>query len=141
MGAHVHRLESLERSTGEAVCRNCGPVKARWVPRYNGYRCPVAYKEQKRTGPNANDRRKARRLRLLDGRELICEICTHQLTVETANLDHDHKCCPAGAVCEKCVRGVLCTSCNVGLGLFRDDPELLRAGARYLETNQPAKLP
>lgn len=40
------------------------------------------------------------------------------------HLDHDHE---TGEP-----RGILCVRCNGGLGLFRDDPELLERAARYL---------
>jgi hypothetical protein len=48
------------------------------------------------------------------------------------HVDHDHACCPAGRSCGRCIRGLLCTRCNVGLGNFRDDPELLHRAAAYL---------
>ncbi|QGV82496.1 hypothetical protein EIZ62_05935 [Streptomyces ficellus] len=49
-------------------------------------------------------------------------------------VDHDHGCCPAAArTCGTCVRGLVCSACNHGLGQFRDSPELLRAAAAYLE--------
>lgn len=52
------------------------------------------------------------------------------------HIDHDHSCCPDKATdtptCGRCVRGILCGQCNLGLGHFRDDPDLLAAAAGYL---------
>lgn len=49
------------------------------------------------------------------------------------SVDHDHRCCPAGGSCGKCVRGLLCRDCNRGIGCFLDDPARLRRMADYLE--------
>jgi hypothetical protein len=54
-------------------------------------------------------------------------------------VDHDHACCPDSTSCGKCVRGLLDSVCNQFLGFrMRDDPERIRAGARYL-TDPPAQ--
>jgi len=50
----------------------------------------------------------------------------------TWHIDHDHACCPGQRSCGRCVRGLLCNRCNVGLGQFRDDPALLASAIRYL---------
>ena len=48
-------------------------------------------------------------------------------------LDHDHRCCTGTQrMCERCIRGVLCHRCNVALGMFRDDAQMLLRAARYL---------
>lgn len=41
------------------------------------------------------------------------------------HVDHNHR---SGKV-----RGLLCNSCNLGLGKFKDDPAILRRAASYLE--------
>jgi predicted nucleic acid-binding Zn ribbon protein len=55
-----------------------------------------------------------------------CAICRSATTNGRGGfqVDHDHA---TGAV-----RGILCNSCNQGLGRFRDDPALLLKAAAYL---------
>lgn len=55
---------------------------------------------------------------------------------EGGQVDHDHTCCPGGARCAACTRGILCKRCNVGLGFFDDDPAKLRGILWYIETWQ-----
>lgn len=50
--------------------------------------------------------------------------------IKALAIDHDHRCCDRG--CSDCMRDLLCSRCNVGLGVFDDDPELILAAAEYL---------
>lgn len=69
---------------------------------------------------------------LIAEQEGRCPICGTFLALRWA-IDHDHACCPGKTACGRCVRGILCPSCNNGLGNFRDDPTALRAAADYVE--------
>lgn len=62
-----------------------------------------------------------------------CAICGRCGESERLAVDHDHSCCPGQRSCGKCVRGLLCVRCNVALGSFLDDPQILRAAVRYLD--------
>lgn len=78
-------------------------------------------------------------LKILSDQNFQCLICSIDIT-ENYAIDHDHACCPVpsggnGSVprCGKCFRGLLCKSCNSGLGFFKDNPELLMNAIYYLK--------
>jgi hypothetical protein len=69
---------------------------------------------------------------LIEAQGNACKLCRGDLG-ESWQVDHDHACCPSKIkTCGKCVRGVLCRRCNIGLGHFRDNPELLIAASLYV---------
>lgn len=49
------------------------------------------------------------------------------------SVDHDHACCDGPKSCGKCVRGILCSNCNVYLGRTRDNPDAWMRGYKYLK--------
>lgn len=69
-----------------------------------------------------------------------CAICRAPQNGRRLSIDHDHACCPGIYGCEKCVRGILCASCNHGLGRFEDQPERLEKAADYLRHGNKAVL-
>lgn len=59
----------------------------------------------------------------------VCAICGEFTTVYLA-IDHCHE---TGKI-----RGLLCTRCNTGLGLFKEDTDRLKSAILYLETHSEA---
>jgi hypothetical protein len=54
-----------------------------------------------------------------------CEVCGTVMQGKCLALDHCHE--------TGIVRGLLCQTCNTGIGQFKDNPGLLRKAAAYLE--------
>jgi hypothetical protein len=85
-----------------------------------------------RSGPHGNDsnykRYKKYKLtqddyvRMIADQQGCCAICHSEPSMLV--VDHDH----ATGV----VRGLLCRNCNLGIGLLRDDIDLLRSAVQYL---------
>jgi len=72
-----------------------------------------------------------------------CAICG-RVAGEATRLfvDHDHACCPARvSTCGKCVRGLLCASCNPLLGRAGDSIEWLQRAIDYLKGAASADHP
>lgn len=63
---------------------------------------------------------------MLEDQDFKCAIC--RLSLHKPCVDHNHD---TGEV-----RGLLCDSCNQGLGRFKDDPELLALAVSYLSQYQ-----
>ena len=69
----------------------------------------------------------------------LCAICRHPETMRIKgkiidlSIDHNHRCCNGIGSCGACVRQLLCSRCNAGLGKFNDDTRLLLIAANYLE--------
>ena len=76
-----------------------------------------------------------KRIAMLAGQDGRCAICSTPMAVvrtkdgpPAAHIDHDH-------VTGK-IRGMLCPTCNMGLGCFDDNKELLRKAAAYLDSHK-----
>jgi hypothetical protein len=54
----------------------------------------------------------------------LCAICKGPPSRKNLDVDHDHT---TGHV-----RGLLCSACNLAIGKFKDNPDLLEAAATYL---------
>jgi hypothetical protein len=63
-----------------------------------------------------------------------CVLCGHVpppgaiKAASRLHVDHDHA--------TGLVRDLLCTCCNQGIGYFRDDPDLMRRAAEYIERHR-----
>ena len=62
---------------------------------------------------------------LLQKQNGVCAICGNKNKAgKRLVVDHDHK---SGVV-----RGLLCNTCNIGIGNLRDDPSILQKALAYL---------
>ena len=62
---------------------------------------------------------------ILEAQGGVCALCGYPPTPGISlHVDHDHG---TGEI-----RGLLCVRCNNALGLFREDPDLLKRAARYV---------
>ena len=63
--------------------------------------------------------------RMLEAQSGLCGICNNPMSSnKTTHVDHNHE---TGRV-----RGLLCERCNLGLGMFREDPAILARAITWL---------
>ena len=105
------------------TCKTCGEekldcefVKADGQHRATRNRCKDCHKKQ-------SDLRKKLRKENPPPDAGICPICQHH--TDKWVLDHCHT--------NETFRGYICTSCNSGIGLLHDDPDILIRASEYLK--------
>ncbi|MEU3772381.1 endonuclease domain-containing protein [Streptomyces sp. NPDC032472] len=74
--------------------------------------------------------------RILSCQDFKCAVCGAQTSDSLGrsfHVDHDHSCCnqPVGS-CGRCIRGLLCSSCNKAAGMLGDSAERALALSNYL---------
>ena len=124
MGKMVHRVQDYNQFTEEVLCSNCGWVPARLKKSKTDLpkpRCSISESRWDSAG------RKTHGLTVEEAREFrkgrSCDICG--CSDGQLHVDHNHA---TGKI-----RGVLCCTCNWGLGNFKDNSDLLRKAAKYLD--------
>lgn len=75
--------------------------------------------------------------KILISQNFCCAICKRHQSCFTKqfSVDHDHNCCTGKTSCGKCIRGLLCTGCNTGLGLLGDNKDSLQNAVEYLSNS------
>jgi len=96
------------RRFNRALCSECGKKYGSFVKRARQHNAPVELIRKWIANP-------------------VCELCKQRLylasttgggTAGSAHIDHYHGCCNYNTSCGKCLRGLLCRECNLGLGHY-----------------------
>lgn len=69
--------------------------------------------------------------KLLVAQDYKCAMCKRKAS--KLNVDHDHSCCSGSKSCGKCVRGLLCTNCNMFIGRIETVSNIVKEAEHYLE--------
>lgn len=144
-----HRLSHVDVVARTATCSICGPTKIRLRNGGRGSQCwtlralEKAKYRSRRSGITATpEQQRSYALRrkygitpeeyesMLDSQGGCCAICGRApKSGRRLAVDHDHI---SGAV-----RGLLCTACNVGIGLLGDNHQSVSGAASYLSRVGP----
>ena len=125
----IHQLieKDIENLTG--VCKNCGPVQLHEFFKNEriSHRCLVGHLANSRNkyGKQRPGKLSLEEYDILMSTTDVCLICKNPcVRRKRLCIDHEHE---TGTI-----RGLLCCTCNLGLGHFFDSVELLKAAIEYL---------
>lgn len=123
-------------------CKTCvdeyqKATRASWSPERREAQKLYAREYQRRTAKDRNAKRHGLTLEeyeeIIEAQEGACLACETKLgELRHTAIDHNHRHCPGDRGCRECVRGILCSNCNLALGHVKDDPERLLMLYDYL---------
>ena len=132
MCAHGHILADTRRrrSTGGTYCLECAKRMSQDRRRSRGIPKKSTHQDKPLNSRVSHLKRSygltiQQVSDLLSSQDNKCAICS--TTNFKACIDHDHR--------TGIVRGILCRSCNIGLGFMKDDIDHLKSAIKYLEVN------
>lgn len=140
------KAERHRRDTAKWIAENPEKAKETYRRYFDANREDVLRRsrDRRRTNPPPSASQNARFLRsygitvddrddLIDSQKGLCAICGQPPMGKrqhgVLHVDHDHE---TGRV-----RAMLCSNCNLGLGKFKDDPDLLARAAQYVYMHKP----
>jgi len=109
-----------ERRKRCSYCRECSKI-LRSKPSYKiSNRQSMRRRVLRRVGLTIEDYEQ-----MFENQDGVCAICANPPGKKMLAIDHNHE---TGEV-----RGLLCGSCNTGIGLLQDSPDILAAALEYLQ--------
>ena len=118
--SEVYQLVKRHRTTTH-TCKNCWFVDSDETQKKLERKATYLFNTYRISLKSYND--------ILESQEYKCAICgtqESQLSNETLFVDHCHD--------TGLIRGLLCHGCNAGIGLLKDNPDVIQKAANYLYT-------
>jgi hypothetical protein len=109
-------------------CSSCGAKRLRADTTAGTRLCPICRSvsvSRRRQLSQSYNMTPREYLAMLEDQSYRCWIC-HTKPRKTLHIDHSHS-------EPRLIRGLVCARCNTMLGMARDNPDLLRGAAKYLE--------
>lgn len=136
---NLDRFGQSKNGKYKCTCKDCDNLRQRNFRKINPTSCRNAtkvYREKDVVYWRLYNRCKQKNITIKQYLEIFrthngkCDICgtSHLELNKSLGIDHNHK---TGKI-----RGLLCNSCNIALGSFRDNPEILEKAIEYLKKNQ-----
>lgn len=105
-----------------SMCKKCESLRVQGFYKRNPSIVPPSYVRHRLTQERYEE--------MLAKHDGLCWSCQKK---PATRVDHDHACCPGNYSCGACVRGLLCQSCNAGIGLLGDDLASVSKAVVYLK--------